>query len=213
MQAETIEAGDWWARPRGETAASWVKNYQLSLKARHRTAIVEIVKSLEAETVFEVGAHCGPNLVRLATEIPALRSIGVDVSAEAVNAGRSWVASLGLSDRVQLNVGRVPQCTDAVPTGSCDVVLSCYALAYLAPEDLEETLYEMGRIAAKAVVLAEPMGHSQNTRSMSGYTEWAHDYEQAAKWCMTWRGMTITRHPVSPPVDRLNGILVATRGE
>lgn len=212
MHAATVEAGNWWARSRGADKDAWIAQYQRSLTHRHRNAIVEIVKGLGAETLIEVGCHCGPNLVRLAQEMPELRMIGVDINQEAIDAGRLWVKSMGLERRIQLNCGRIPQMTADTPTGSCEVVLSCYALAYIAPPDLDAVLYEMGRLATKAVVLAEPMGEQAGaSRAFSGYSEWVHDYQGASRWMRTWQGMTKTVVPIEPPIDRLNGILVARR--
>lgn len=213
MQAATIEAADWWARTRGAGSANWITNYQNSLKTRHRNVIVEIVKELQPETLVEVGCHCGPNLVRLAQELPHLRMIGIDANVEAIQAGRGWVNQLGLGSRIQLNAGRFPDATQETPSGCCDVVLSCYACAYIAPGDLDATLYELGRLATKAILLAEPMSETQTTwhGAMSGYSEWAHNYQHAAKWLNTWRGMTTRLVAIEPPVDRLNAVLVATR--
>jgi cyclopropane fatty-acyl-phospholipid synthase-like methyltransferase len=216
MHTQTVEAGNWWARPRGANNAQWVQTYQKSLAARHRDAIVEIVKGLpEVKTVLEVGSHCGPNLIRLAQAMPEVEQFsGVDINADAVAAGQRWVASLGLQSRIELAAGRVPDMTEALPTGCVDVVLSCYALAYFAPEDLDAVLWEMGRLAKRALVLAEPMpGGPPRPPQVTDYQEWAHDYQGASKWLNTWRGCTLHTVPVDPPVDRLHSILVAVRGE
>lgn len=215
MHAETHEAGNWWARSRGAHQSEWIATYQNSLEARHRTALVEILKPLAPTTLLEVGAHCGPNLVRFAREFPALEMLGVDINADAVRAGQGWIHSVGLSARIQLSAGRIPQAISRVPTGACDVVLSCYTLAYIAPADLDAVLYEMGRIARRAVVWAEPMttdGPAPTAmRSLSGYSEWAHNYRDASRWIGSCQGMSWTRHPVAPPIDRLNSILVGVR--
>lgn len=214
MHAQTIEAADWWARPASGRPANWIATYQNSLQSRHRDRIAEIVAELKPETLLEVGCHCGPNLVRLAGEHPALEMIGIDANADAIQAGRVWVANQKLADRVQLNVGRMPEATSALPSQAFDVVLSCYALAYIAPADLDGMLSEMGRLAAKAIVIAEPMTtkeHAEWFGSFNGYQEWAHHYASARKWLNTWRGMTTRIVPVEPPVDRLASILVAVR--
>lgn len=216
MDAATIETANWWARPRGDAAgAQWIARYQASLEARHRTQLVEILREIQPETLLEVGAHCGPNLVRFAKEFPRLEMLGVDVSVEAVQAGRQWVTQLQLADRIQLNAGRVPDITAGLPSGSCDVVLSCYALAYIAPRDMDGVLYEMGRIATRAVILAEPMAWDgeapQATQRLDGYSEWVHDYQAAKKWIGTLQRMSWRIVPVTPPLDRLNAIAVAVR--
>jgi ubiquinone/menaquinone biosynthesis C-methylase UbiE len=211
MHAETAQTAEWWARPRGPEQQAWIENYRQSLQGRHRTTIVEIVKALKPKTLLEVGCHCGPNLVRLAGELPKLQMIGLDVNTEAIQAGRAWVSTEKLASRIQLNVGRVPEATQALPTGMCDVVLSCYTLAYVAPTDLDAVLYELGRLATRAVILAEPMrsGKATESRSFSGYIEWAHDYQAASQWVGTLSGRPTRIVAVEPPVDRLNGIFVA----
>jgi len=215
MHTDTLEAAQWWAQSRGATSANWIANYQRSLHSRQRDVISGIMRELAPAEVLEVGCHCGPNLVRLAQEHPTLRAIGVDINAEAVAAGRQWLTSAGLESRVQLNAGRFPAVTAGIADGAFDVVLSCYALAYIAPVDLEAALYEMGRLAARAVVLAEPQTDqvpaAQSARSLSGYTEWTHRYTAALPWVGSLRDVTCRTVPVDPPVDKLNAVLVITR--
>jgi len=147
MHAQTVEATDWWAKSRGQTTANWIANYQKSLASRHRTVLVEVLTKLGAQTVLEVGCHCGPNLIRLAEALPTASLHGIDANADAVQAGRTWVADRNLASRVQLHVGRFPDATAAIASGTYDVVLTCYALAYIAPADLDAALYECGRLA------------------------------------------------------------------
>lgn len=212
MQAQTIEAAGWWARPRGPMAAEWVQSYQASLQARHRTALVEIVRQLAPSSVLEVGCHCGPNLIRLCETFPALTAHGVDANAEAIQAGQRWVETRGLDERIELSAGTFPDVTAKVKDGSVDLVITCYALAYMAPDDLLAALWEIGRLAATGIVLLEPMSdRPQEIRSLSGYSEWAHDYASAIPWVGTVRGMTVGRVDIDPPVDRLNGALVLRR--
>ena len=216
MHAATIDAATWWARPRGAQSAAWIANYKNSLTSRHRDGISAIVGSLGVTSVLEVGCHCGPNLIRLATDHPSLEQLsGVDVSAEAISAGNAWAQSAGLSERVQMVPGRIPDASSMLADRCVDVVLSCYALAYIAPPDLDAVLSEMGRLARVAVILAEPMsdGSTDPKISFTGYSEWAHNYAAASRWINTWRGMTLTTRDVTPPVDRLSAILVATRGD
>lgn len=214
MHAETAEAVGWWARPRGAQTDDWIGHYRNSLRQPQREAIVGALRGIPGVTsVLEVGCHCGPNLIRLAQDIPTLEQLtGIDVNVDAVKAGRSWVQTLGLHDRIDIVQGRIPDKTAALASGCVDVVVSCYALAYIAPPDLDAVLYELGRLAAKALVLAEPMpGGGERPAQWSGYREWAHDYAAAAKWLGTWRGCALTIVPVGPPVERLRSMLVATR--
>src|SRR3990167_3819837 len=76
-------------------------------------------------------------------------------------------------------------------------------------------LWGGGGPGATAVVILEPMvsgeAGPQETRSLSGYTEWAHDYQTALAWIGTLRGVSTTLTPIRPPVDRLNAALVVRR--
>jgi ubiquinone/menaquinone biosynthesis C-methylase UbiE len=215
MHAETLSAAEWWQRSRGETNKSWIENYQRSLKNRHRDVIVSIVKSMPGTaSILEVGCHCGPNLVRLASDIPSLTHLtGFDVNADAITAGQDWLRQLDLEKRITLVQGRMPEATTDLADGCVDVVLACYALAYIAPPDLDGVLWEMGRLAKRAVIVAEPMtAHpTSQIKTNWGYREWAHNYLGASKWIGTWRGSALSVRQVVPPVDALSEILVVEK--
>lgn len=213
--AATVAVRDWWARPREENRVEWISNYQKSLQVRHRTVIAEIVADLKPTSLLELAAHCGPNLMRLAKENPQLSCLGIDVNAQAIEAGNQWAGSEGLKDRVQLKQGDLTTATSQMDNQCVDVVLTCYGLGYIDPADLDAMLYECGRLARKAVIIAEPMvldgTGSQDHGTVTGYREWIHDYQSAAKWIGTLRETTMRVVPVSPPVDRLNAVLVFAR--
>lgn len=212
MNAATVVAANWWAAERAD-AANWVTNYQKSLTARHRLAISAIVGDVGAKTVLEVGCHCAPNLMRLAEDYQDVTCFGVDVNQQAIAAATTWAAARGVSDRVKVATASFPTGTASLGSQQYDVVLSCYSLAYISPADLDGALYELGRLARKAVIVAEPMRldgqtHPKATMISNGYSEWRHDYLDALEWINTMRGWTTRIVPVSPPIDRLNAILV-----
>jgi ubiquinone/menaquinone biosynthesis C-methylase UbiE len=210
----TAAAVDWWAQAR-QDAGAWVDTYKNSLHQPHRTAIARIMQHYQPASLIEVGCHCGPNLIRLAQDVPSLTDLfGIDANAQAIDAGQAWAAEAGLAGRVQMRQGRFPADTSSMGDRCADVVLSCYALAYLAPEDLDAALYEMGRLAAKVVILAEPLSPTTPValhRAATGYQEWAHAYGRALKWIGTFAGTQVRVVDVEPPVDRLNAIVVLER--
>lgn len=213
MLSETKEAAQWWANSRNEKAPDWIAGYQASLKQRHRREIVRLVQALGADTIFEVGCHCGPNLMALTEAMPNLHAVGIDVSGEAIEAGQRWAVSRGVADRVTLKQMPFPsRGITELPSGAFDVVLTCYSLTYLAPGDLDEALYELGRLSSKAVILAEPM-NGEGRQGQGGYQEWAHDYQGSLRWIGSLRDRGVILVPIEPPVDRLNAILVASCGE
>lgn len=211
MNAATLSAAHWWSVARPD-AAGWIENYQKSLTTRHRVAISRIVGELGAKSLLEIGCHCAPNLMRLTEDHPGLVCAGCDVNEQAIAAGKKWAHARGVSHRVDLAQGQFPTDTMRLPSQQYDVVLSCYSLAYVSPADIDAALYEVGRLATQAVILAEPMmpaGQvSKATMMSSGYSEWRHDYVGALPWIGTLRGWTTGIVPVSPPIDRLNAILV-----
>lgn len=217
MHAASVAATNWWALNRPD-ADEWIGKYKTSLHAAHRNVIADIVTALQPETLIEVGCHCGPNLIRLAQDVPSLTELfGLDVNAQAVAGGNQWASACGLSERVKMQVGRITEDTQGLTGGCADVVLTCYALAYLSAPDVDAALYEMGRLAARAVVIAEPMNGEgaeavpAYTKVMAGYQEWAHDYLTRSRWINTLCGWTSRIVPVMPRVDHLNAVLVLER--
>lgn len=205
----TAEAATWWARDRGGENTTWITNYQQSLGSRHRGVIVDLVKELQAETLLEVGCHCGPNLIRLARECPTLEMLGIDVNQDAVTAGNRWANHSGYADRITINKGAIPGSLYKLPTDCVDVALSCYALAYIDPSDIDATLYEMGRISKRAMILVEPSApQGKARRTITGYQEWAHDYLSRTSWIGTLSQRTTTTVPIDPPVDALDCAVV-----
>jgi len=211
MHAATLDAEQWWARPRGDHAQTWIANYKTSLTARHRNLLSRIVGELQPTTLLEVGCHCGPNLIRLASDYPTLHCSGFDVNQDAITAGIAWAADVHLSDRIDMRAACFPEATETLPDHCVDVVLTCYAIgAYMAKEDLVPALYELGRLAKHAVILAEPMitGPTQAKQTLNGYIEWHHDYREALRWVSTLNTRRSRIVPVTPPVDSLSAILV-----
>lgn len=216
MQTNTQRAVNWWSAPRVSWVSDgWLDGYKNSLHQPHRSAIVEIVRRYDVRSILEAGCHCGPNLIRLAQDVPTLTDLfGVDANAQAIEAGQAWAGQAGLDGRVQMRAGQFPDCTANMADGCADVVLSCYALSYLSPEDLDASLFELGRLAKKVVILAEPVSSGEPvllSRTAIGYQEWAHAYGKSLKWIGSMRGMTLRKMDIDPPVDHLNAILVLER--
>jgi hypothetical protein len=112
-----------------------------------------------------------------------------------------------------LDLTRAQDALASLADGSVDVILTCYGLAYIAPPDLDAVLWDMGRVAKKAIILAEPMSDAETKAytMLNGYQEWAHNYRETSRWMSTWQGMTFQSAIVDPPVDHLERVLVAAR--
>jgi len=61
------------------------------------------------ETFLDLGCGSGVYLTELASWYPELRAVGIEPSAEAVAAARAWVGSVGMEDRIRIELA------DAVP--------------------------------------------------------------------------------------------------
>ena len=84
----------------------------------------------DGATVLELGCGHGDILGRLARALPGVTLHGVDGSTTMIEAGRSLMAELGLSDRVRFVLGSVPETT--LPHESYDVVISNSVVHHVA---------------------------------------------------------------------------------
>jgi hypothetical protein len=133
---------------------------------------------------------------------PQARLGGCDVNQEAVDHARQcWPG---------VRCGAFPAVSASLPAGAVDVVLSCYALAYVSPEDLGAALDEASRLARKAVILCEPMSWDGRTgiREDGAYAEWMHPYIHRLMTRPSYLGWTATGQMVSYDSNRLTGLIV-----
>lgn len=208
-----------WQRKPASGPSSWA-DYWDTLGAPHRTAIVDTLGKLPPfESLLEVGAGPGVNLWRILEEFPDVDLTGIDVSEAAVDDGtRRFLkattdGTLPGKGRVALCAGELPQALEQM--GPVDVVLSCYALAYVPPPDIRTTMMKLLELAQRAVIIAEPMvipglqnGAIRDLGSQNRPQEYRYDYlrwfhQAAAGWRVT------SLKPLT--VDRMNRILVAER--
>jgi hypothetical protein len=201
---------DFWTR---KPANDW-DVYWNTANAPHRSSIVDTLRALPAfSTLLEVGCGPGVNLWRILQAFPDVTVGGFDTSQVAIESGQARFAKaeqegeLPGSGDVWLAVGDLPASLSLVQPA--DVVLSCYACAYVPPERLHETLSGIATVAQQAIVLAEPMAtpHAPPAK-LTALPEWRHDYlawfqEAAPGW-----QVTTLRHL---EVDRMNRLLVAQR--
>ena len=90
--------------------------------------------------------------------------------------GQRWLADLR---NVSLRAGDLRDELQRLDENSIDCIISCYALAYISPAELDEVLRLAWRAARKAVILMEPQVIGREVPSTSQLIEWAHDYRQA----------------------------------
>jgi SAM-dependent methyltransferase len=194
----TATATRYWATRHETAEPGWAERYWESAWAPHRDALVKAVAELwPFGSLLEVGCNAGPNLVRFAARWPDVTYHGLDANAQALSMARAHGVPAVLRE------GTVPADLDTLPI--VDVVVTCYALAYVAPEDLARVLYGLSVHARRGLVLAEPMLTGLSAMVGPG-PEWAHDYATE----ITRQGWALTRmvrRPV-PRADRLDSLLL-----
>lgn len=210
----TVDSLDFWTKKPADGPRGW-KAYWDTLRAPHRDGLIRTLEQLQPfESLLEVGCGPGVNLWRIQEAFPDADLTGLDVSQAAVDSGAARFAAadedgtLKGSGRVALCAGVLPDALEAM--GPVDVVLSCYALAYVWPNRMHETLTQVLALARAAVVLAEPMvipglPSGPIVRSPAefryDYLRWFHTC--APDWQVT------SMKPLA--VDRMNRVLVAQR--
>lgn len=193
----------WWA---AQDDPAWLAHYWNSVDLPIRDAIVEAVADLAPfQSLTELGCHCGPNLRRLSARWPAARYYGIDANA----------AALKYAERHADAFAAPVQFTRSLCFGQdqpmwllADVLLSCYALAYVAP-------LMLGRILSASrpgvgLVIAEPHGHGELDARLlpwgeTSVAEWHHDYH--AEVTRLWPDATVTERIIAPH-DGITSILV-----
>lgn len=172
----------------------------------HRVTAMMALRLLEpVSSVYELGCGSGPNLRLLKEYWPVPLKLG---GSEPSPGLASWASEhLG----VHIDQTALPE----VPADDWDVVLTCYALAYVEPEDV---LTALSALKARALVIAEPNGNVMGAPAglmqiveggqPVGVPEWHHDYPvllEASGWRLTWRWPLVTK------VHGLNAVLIAER--
>lgn len=190
----------WWVQTH-EARSSAEKMWE-SWQAEHRHHLVDALKTLPPlDSLYEIGCGSGPNLRLIKEKYPRELVLG---GSEPSPGMAAWASEyLG----VKIDNTALPQ----LPDESWDCVMSCYALAYVEPDDLKATLSGLQKVATY-VVLFEPNAHlmpyeGPNLYSLGGAVPcWAHDYPTVLRecgWQMIWRW------PYLPHKDGMNALIVA----
>lgn len=203
----SADAQYFWANHPGRGA--WCQTYADTYADASRDWVIDAVQTFDgADTVLDLGCHCGPLLLRL--NDLGYSTLGVDINALAV--GQAQAAGLNAI------VGTIPAALQRLPAHAFDVVVSSYALAYIAPSDLDHTMQAILRVARLGVVLLEPTVEPTTpsvlykTYTGTSYCEWAHSYMDSLDRVVTGpmagqvvAGISLARMPH----EDLNGRTVA----
>ena len=153
-----------------------MKGYRDSWDRPHRRLLVDLVVRFEpVSSVLELGCHAGPNLRLLGKRFPDARITGTDVNLPAIEAARQSLAELS---NVTANHSDLRSELVSLDDNSVDCIVSCFALAYVDPEEIGDVLGHAWRAARKALILMEPHPGPDQTAEQSG---WRHDYATLLK--------------------------------
>ena len=197
---------------RGRSGESWTARYWQAIGQAHRRDMLAALHAIRRPfgSLVELGCNAGPNLRLIHEAFPGVALAGADVNAEALGYGLRQARDEGWGyETMTLDLTRDLSLVIA-DQRAFDVVLCCYALAYVAPANIERVLREVKCLARRAVLLLEPTATSRPSEPCAEH-EWAHPFPDLVRavWPDAW---SITDWPVSPPADRLNHLTLVEVG-
>jgi SAM-dependent methyltransferase len=185
------------------TAGTWVDAYAAIDQAHRQTLMRSLARFEPFTSVLEVGCGGGANLRLIGSLWPTVALIGLDVNPPLLMAAKAALptATLVSGDMAE------------IPWPAADLVVSCYALAYVSPGQVPRVLGRLKAAARLGAVLMEPMPLGPVVASVrvppAGDEPWgwAHPLPRM----VAEPGWQIDAFPIAPPVDGLNRCLVMRR--
>jgi len=210
MMAASSPATQFW-RDRGPLEwARVLPTYWDAVSQPHRAALIKALRAVPRfESIRELGCCAGTNLFMIRQTFPWAMMEGLEVSPEAAIFAQGKFAT---DPQVRVVCGDMLHEADTWDPHDVDVVFSCYSLAYVAPEDLDDLLAAMVRSASTAVILVEPM-HGDLGKMPVRYTcEWRHDYANALARALTMDGRParLQVEKLDTPTESCDGLAVVT---
>lgn len=130
-----------------ERKIDWTQAYLSTWDHPHRKLLVEVLKTLNWVSLWEVGVGGGANLVKIAKEIPNKQLGGSDINADAV----------ALAEKTFINGRFKIESVDnmLLSDNATDIVLSDATLLYYSPLKVKKAIKEMVRVGRNYIVLCE----------------------------------------------------------
>lgn len=197
----------WQAQDRVYPEQAWYARYWDSTEGGQRDAIIGALEHVgDFASVLEVGCNTGPNLRRIHRRWPRVDLAGMDIHRGAIDFGRGAAEAEGWDW-----TGHVGDLRELGRLGlTADVVLSCYALAYLDPRDIDDVLAAALACAKTALVICEPgPGTAPETYVHSGIAEYHYNYFGRLYTIAAPHRVELT--PITPPHQRLQYVLTVLK--
>lgn len=201
----TQDAQTWWARR--AVTADIMDRYAASETRPYRARVLGALREIGPwGSLFEIGCGLGSMLSLIQDAHPAARLTGCDLNdAMVTHAKRRWP---GVAH------GPFPEITRACPPRCVDVVLSCYALAYLDPHSIRAALEEAHRLCRRGLVICEPVAWTMKEAGWRGagdesmFSEWKHPYLRVLTSLPGLSGWEAHCWPLSYGDNLLSGLIV-----
>jgi len=129
----------------------WNTHYTATWNHPHRQFIVDKLKELKWISIVEIGCASGPNLIKIAMEIPRADVGGIDLNKDAILTAQKIFSENKRNAWFKVGNGESVKMSD----GSVDMVLSDMALIYVGRTKIKKHISEMHRICRKGVILLE----------------------------------------------------------
>lgn len=171
----------WWAsRPE-----SYADDYFYATDLLYRSALIDLLTSRQpnATSFLELGCSGGANLRLLAERRPESEIEGIEVAEAVVKRAQILFEAHGYRN-VRLQAGRVQDLLPLVDRR--DFVFSSGTLCYISPDEIEQVLAEIIRVARLGWVLMEPYADGHHVK-LPGADIWNHDFHRlaGATWSLT----------------------------
>jgi pseudaminic acid biosynthesis-associated methylase len=143
------------------------------------------------ESILELGANKGHNLIALRSILPSLRATGVEVNPFAFQQLSSIAGITAVQSAIQ----------DFAPQQSFDLVFTCGVLIHINPDNLPDIYTKMAALANKYVLMIEYFnptpteivyrGHSGKLFKRDFAGEFLDSTEgfEAVRWGFLWKRM------------------------
>lgn len=177
VRKDAVVSRAYWER---RAAERWDADCQAADDEVYRRALGELIREfrgLSWRSLLEVGCGFGRVLKALRAEFPHGELVGGDFSFNQLRHGQTYL------DGQRVGLVQVEACRLPFTDRQFDVVLTAGVLIYLHPDQLEQALRELRRVARRYLVLVENARDCLDTpcrkRLLRDAPFYAHDYTAA----------------------------------
>jgi ubiquinone/menaquinone biosynthesis C-methylase UbiE len=128
------------------------KDYQPRVSDNLSAAFIDEIKRYnpaESDRFLDLGCGNGSFLRTLCRAFPGILFTGMDINLFAIEKGKKENIALGVTDRIKMLVGDIVEDLAEVPDASYEWVCAINVLHFVPPEQRDEFIRQMVRVAGK----------------------------------------------------------------